>query len=227
MVIRLMTSRYTWKKLQAEEAGSFMFDLVNSTMDSLEEVRRRMDKPVWKDIYSALLRCRQNILNVNPEEYAAGHLPTSLSAPGGQLIQATDKWAGTYRSRLVLVDNNGVRATMTASWLIQMGWPHVFVLKDGLDNIPLEKGVQQAPVVPVENTVQLIAPEDLQIQLKSGSVTVMDFATSLDYKAAHITGAWWAVRSRLEGSLSSVPGDGPLVFTSPDGVLAAYAASDC
>ena len=126
----------------------------------------------------------------NPEEYAAGHLPASLSAPGGQLIQATDKWVGTYRSRLVLVDNNGERATMPASWLIQMGWPHVFVLKDGLDNIPLEKGVQQAPVVPVENTVQLIAPEDLQIQLKSGSVTIIDFATSLDYKAAHIKGAW-------------------------------------
>ena len=162
----------------------------------------------------------------NPEEYAAGHLPASLSAPGGQLIQATDKWAGTYRSKLVLIDDNGVRATMTASWLIQMGWPHVFVLKDGLDNIPLEKGVQQLPVVPVENNPQFIEPEDLQIQLKSKSVTVIDFATSLDYKAAHIAGAWWAVRSRLQDSLLSVPGDGPLVFTSPDGVLAAYAASD-
>ena len=29
----------------------------------------------------------------SPEEYAAGHLPGSVSAPGGQLVQATDSYA--------------------------------------------------------------------------------------------------------------------------------------
>ena len=52
---RLTTKRSTWKRLHAEGAGSCMFDLVNSTMDTLEEERRRMDNLVWKDIYSALL----------------------------------------------------------------------------------------------------------------------------------------------------------------------------
>jgi len=162
----------------------------------------------------------------NPEEYVVGHLAGSLSAPGGQLVQATDKWAGTYRSRLVLIDDTGVRATMTASWLIQMGWSDVFVLKDGLNKTPLESGVQQAPMVSVENATQLISPYELQMQLDSGLVTVVDVATSLEYKAGHILGAWWAVRSRLRDSLSVIAGDGALVFTSPDGVLAAYAASD-
>jgi rhodanese-related sulfurtransferase len=163
----------------------------------------------------------------NPDEYAAGHLPGSLSAPGGQLVQATDKWAGTYRSRLVLIDDTGVRATMTASWLVQMGWPNVFVLKDGLENTVLESGAQQAPMVPVANiTLEMISPDDLNAEIEAGSVTIVDFATSLEYKAAHISGAWWAVRSRLANSLSEVSGDGPLVCTSPDGVLAAYAGSD-
>src|SRR5690606_6230085 len=30
----------------------------------------------------------------SPEEYAAGHLPGSRSAPGGQLVQATDEYVG-------------------------------------------------------------------------------------------------------------------------------------
>ena len=69
----------------------------------------------------------------NPEEYAAGHRPGSLSAPGGQLVQATDRYVGALRARLVLIDDTGVRATMTASWLRQMGWGDVFVLDRGLD----------------------------------------------------------------------------------------------
>ena len=163
----------------------------------------------------------------NPDEYAVGHLPGSLSAPGGQLVQATDKWAGTYRSRLVLIDDTGVRATMTASWLVQMGWSNVFVLKDGLEDTALESGAQQSPIVPVANSaIEMMSSDDLNTAIKTDSVTVVDLATSLEYKAAHISGAWWAVRSRLANSLSEVSGDGPLVCTSPDGILAAYAASD-
>jgi 3-mercaptopyruvate sulfurtransferase SseA len=72
----------------------------------------------------------------------------------------------------------------------------------------------------------MMSSDDLNTAIETGSVTVVDLATSLEYKAAHISGAWWAVRSRLANSLSEVSGDGPLVCTSPDGILAAYAASD-
>src|SRR5258705_5185506 len=72
----------------------------------------------------------------SPEEYAAGHLPGSVSAPGGQLVRATDSYAAVQGARIALVDDHGVRATMTASWLLQMGWPDVFVLKDAvLDSV--------------------------------------------------------------------------------------------
>src|SRR5690606_11178129 len=57
-----------------------------------------------------------------PEEYAAGHLEGAFHAPGGQLVQATDTWLAVRRARVVLTDNDGVRATMTAAWLVQMGW---------------------------------------------------------------------------------------------------------
>jgi rhodanese-related sulfurtransferase len=62
------------------------------------------------------------------DEYTAGHLAGARSAPGGQLVQETDAHVATWGARVVLVDDNGVRATMTASWLKQMGWTDVAVL---------------------------------------------------------------------------------------------------
>ena len=64
----------------------------------------------------------------DPAEYEAGHLPGALSAPGGQLVQATDAYAGTLQARIVLTDDKEVRALMTAAWLKQMGWRDVVVL---------------------------------------------------------------------------------------------------
>jgi rhodanese-related sulfurtransferase len=65
----------------------------------------------------------------SPEAYAAGHLPRFLNAPGGQLVQETDFFAPVRGARIVLADDLGVRADMTASWLAQMVW-EVYVLDE-------------------------------------------------------------------------------------------------
>lgn len=64
-----------------------------------------------------------------PEEFAAGHLPGFLSAPGGQLVQETDVSMPVRGARVVLADQDGVRANMSASWLAQMGW-EVWVIEE-------------------------------------------------------------------------------------------------
>jgi len=61
------------------------------------------------------------------QEYGAQHPAGFRSAPGGQLVQETDVFAPVRGARIVLTDDDGVRANMTASWLAQMGW-EVFVL---------------------------------------------------------------------------------------------------
>lgn len=53
---------------------------------------------------------------------------------------------------------------------------------------------------------------------------VLDFATSLQYRKGHIPGAAFAIRSRLANHLASFTG--PVVCSSPDGVLARFAAAD-
>ena len=45
-------------------------------------------------------------------------------------MQATDEYLVTRGARVVLADADGIGATMTASWLIQMGWD-AWVLEPG------------------------------------------------------------------------------------------------
>ena len=77
------------------------------------------------------------------EEYAAGHLAGFRHYPGGQLVQETDMAAPVRGARILLTDDKGVRADMTASWLAQMGW-EVYVLDGGYDG-PLEVGSAAGP----------------------------------------------------------------------------------
>ncbi|MFY9316603.1 MAG: rhodanese-like domain-containing protein [Burkholderiales bacterium] len=154
----------------------------------------------------------------SPEEYAAGHLAGSIPAPGGQLVQATDTYAAVHGARIALVDDHGVRATMTASWLLQMGWPEVFVVTDGLKG-SLETGKPPAPDAP---EVPLLSPEKLS-GLKDA--LILDFASSLQYRAGHVPGAAFAIRSRLNAKIEDFRSQA-VVCTSPDGLLARFAASD-
>ena len=71
--------------------------------------------------------------DVRPEEdHAAGHLKGFRHYPGGQLVQEIDMAAAVRGGRILLSDDKGVRADMTASWLAQMAW-EVYVLDGGYD----------------------------------------------------------------------------------------------
>jgi rhodanese-related sulfurtransferase len=72
------------------------------------------------------------------EEYAAGHIAGFRHYPGGQLVQEIDMAAPVRGARILLTDDRGVRADMTASWLAQMGW-ETYVLDGGYDRV-LEVG---------------------------------------------------------------------------------------
>jgi len=162
----------------------------------------------------------------SPEEYEAGHLPGSRPAPGGQLVQKTDAYMGTRGARVVLVDDTGVRATMTASWLIQMGLEDVFVLRDGLAR-PLETGPYRPEILGLDQAhPETLTPPELSKLLEDGRAVVIDLATSLGYCAGHIPGAWFAIRSRLRDSISRLPRADIYVLTSEHGTLARLAAPE-
>ncbi len=159
----------------------------------------------------------------SPEEYAAGHLEGTRSAPGGQLVQATDEYVAVRNSAIVLVDNHGVRATMTASWLVQMGWPEVYVHLMEDQPTVTEPDSNYLDFKPAET----LSAAELKAVLDTGEpVAVVDLANSLQFRESHIPGSWWAVRSRLLSDLQFKPEMGMIVVTSPDGDLAHYAAPE-
>jgi rhodanese-related sulfurtransferase len=162
----------------------------------------------------------------SPEEYREGHLPGFASAPGGQLVQATDRYAAVRNARIVLADSDGVRATMTGSWLLQMGWPEVSVLEMA-PGVPLVTGPEPRRVLGLGGAkVDGLSAPELQRLLDANEATIVDFATSLGYRDAHIPGAWFAIRARLRDALERIGPAQRFVFTSPDGVLAELAALD-
>lgn len=159
-------------------------------------------------------------------EYEAGHLPGSLWAEGGQLVQATDRWVATRNARIVLVDDaDAVRAAITASWLIQLGAGDVYV--HGIDPAAdrLEQGPERPVVLGAAPTVAVTTPAGLERLIANDAVVVLDLDSSLAYAKGHIPGARFAVRSRLPEGLAALP-PRPLVLTSADGRLATLAAGE-
>lgn len=154
----------------------------------------------------------------DPDEYTAGHFPGAISAPGGQLVQATDIYAGTLGARIVLSDDKEVRALMTASWLSQMGWKDVFVLAEaGNETRGPEKIVLGMPVAN-----RAVNPSAV---LESDDVSVIDLSLSPQYRRGHIPGAWFAIRSRLERVMRKIAPRGDVILTSEDGALASLAVA--
>ena len=91
----------------------------------------------------------------SPSEYERGHRRHFRNAPGGQLIQATDEYVATRGARIVLTDNDLTRATVTASWLLEMGW-EAYVYEAGLNEDPLEVGADGPPT----HSPQVVLPYD-------------------------------------------------------------------
>ena len=159
----------------------------------------------------------------DPAEYEAGHMPGAISAPGGQLVQATDQYVGTLGARIVLIDDAEVRAAMTGSWLRQMGWTDVYSFA----------GRGTATGAPPPQILAADRRPDAAIEcaglgrlLSDKAATVVDLSLSRNYLAGHIPGAWFAIRTRLAQALTKIPLAGTVVLTSEDGVLASLAVDE-
>lgn len=160
----------------------------------------------------------------SPEEYAAGHLPLSVSAPGGQLVQETDHFASVRGARIVLIADDAIRAPITGSWLAQMGW-EVAVLNDARPEDFSERGTPAAKVPPAPQAEE-ISPQQLAEQLRVPGTVVLDFTTSANYVARHIPGAYWLVRSQLSQALEVIPQGERYVVTCGSSLLARYAVPE-
>lgn len=160
----------------------------------------------------------------SPEEYVQGHPAGFRSAPGGQLVQATDEWVAVRHGTIVLVDDDGVRARMTAHWLRQLGWNEVYVLEDW-EGLPVETGPAAPVLLRSLPEVVTISPAQLHERAANDDILVLDLATSPEFRKGHIPGAHFVIRSDLVShSVFRTAED--IVLVSPDGIAAHLAAPD-
>ena len=159
-----------------------------------------------------------------PDEYVKGHLPGSINAPGGQLVQATDTFAAVRNSRMVLVDEFRVQAVMTAHWLKQMGWSEVSILQiEQTDMTEIGQG-SCAPLM--SSDVPGVEVAELQSLIEGKSVAVIDVGESYWYRQARIPGSFYSMRSQLQKSITHLDKSQLIAVCDGDGRISRYAAKD-
>ncbi len=176
-----------------------------------------------------------------PQEYALGSLEGARSAPGGQLVQASDRWLGTLRARVVLVDDDGVRAVQTALWLRRLGWQaSALRMAPQSGDVPapataaaaVDKGLsadRAARIDPEAGDVPCVAPEIDAVQAHAqwwAGAQAVCVGSSEAFLSAHPPGAMWANRSRLDAVQVLARAGRPLLLFSSDGRLAQLTAAD-
>jgi rhodanese-related sulfurtransferase len=155
------------------------------------------------------------LLDVRTEaEHRARPVASFRHAPGGQLIQATDQWIGVKGARLVLLDDELVRAPMVAGWLRQLGH-EAYVLEEGASAVAdsiLGLDMRGGTVISariVSDDVNLhqeetepsdpgpMTPQELAAALSAGTAQVIDLRPSMQFRKGHIPGAVWSSRPRI------------------------------
>ncbi|OAL83299.1 sulfurtransferase [Acinetobacter sp. SFD] len=160
------------------------------------------------------------------QEYAAGHLPGSRWVAGGQLVQETDHYAAVRGARIVLVDDQLIRAYMTGSWLAQMNWD-VYVLEDDFTKLLAETGVWK-PATPQIDVDLFISPEELQQLSATQNIAIWDFTTAANYKKGHIPNAQWVLKADVPKLIqqSEFTNKDAIVVTCGSSLLAQYAVPE-
>ena len=153
-----------------------------------------------------------------PEEFARGSLPGAVHAPGGQLVQATDQWVGVRNARIVLIDAEGVRAPVVASWLEQLGC-EAYVLEGGVT-----ANVRGTPAAAADlPELTSIGASELKPSLASEACRVLDLRPSMTFRKSHIAGSRWSIRSRVAADAA---GANALVLVADEPAVARVAAID-
>ncbi|MCC6195129.1 MAG: sulfurtransferase [Burkholderiales bacterium] len=145
-------------------------------------------------------------------EFAADGIPGSVHAPGGQLVQATDQWLGVRRARVVLLNQDGVRAGVIARWLRAMGH----------DAVVLAAGAERELRISPSHAV---APPPLPVVpfARIANARVIDLRASVAHRRGHPPGAVWSTRARIARAAA---GATAVALLADDPGIAAVAATD-
>ncbi|HEX9820852.1 MAG TPA: rhodanese-like domain-containing protein [Methylomirabilota bacterium] len=197
-------------------------------MLAVDELQKLMGRAAGETVYLVDVRTR--------EEYTAGHVPGFWWMPGGQAVQRADDTVAVRDGAVVFCCDGTVRASITASWYRQMGFPRVYAVTGGTSawraaGLPLAAGADE-PVEPLvaeaRARVRRVSPAELASALASGRPPATLHVDPSDrFAAGHVPGARWVPRGWLELRVAEVAPDiaAPIVVTDEDGHDAALSAA--
>lgn len=166
-----------------------------------------------------------------PEEFAARSLPGACNAPGGQLIQAIDLQVGVRHARILLLDDDGIRAPVIALWLQRLGWQAAAVaggVWSGL-HIATSETLNAAVDLPPIARQSTQALGGLRKLTAAKRAAVIDLRPSQSYRRWHAVGAVWSIRPRLVADVRALTaGDHgiPVLLLAAEEAVAQLAAQD-
>ena len=194
----------------------------------IDALRALMDRADRESVY---------LIDVRTEaEYARGHIPGFWWFPGGQAVQRADDVVAVRNGQVVFCCDGRVRATITASWYRQMGFPNVYAVDGGVrawvdSGLPLETGSPAAEPFGLREAaarIRSLSPEQLRPALSGDRPPTAVFVdTSREFALGHVPGARWLPRGWLELRIDGVDPDRamPIVVTDGDGRNALLAAA--
>ena len=211
-----------------ELPGLSRADLVASRGRAKEFARENGLPIIGADELNALAADRSRTLYLldvrSAEEFAAGHLNGATHAPCVQIVQATDRWIGVRRARIVLADDTGLRAAIAAYWLKRLGY-ETYVLPDADGPLAHDGGhfSRSRPALPA-SPLRRISPEEAAEAATRGETMLLDLRPSVDYRREHPAGSRWAIRPELQKVVGSWQGRIGLI--ADDETTAGLAAMD-
>ena len=198
-----------------------------------EDGVRLLDIPALQAMLERRGRETLYFIDVRTEaEYAAGHIPGFRWFPGGQAVQRSDDAAVVKPCPVVFACDGRARATCTASWYRQMGFPEVYVVDGGTtawrdSGLALEQGQENDMPMGFDSArvkVGHVTPQTLH----TDSPPVVIFVdSSQDFARAHVPGARWVPRGWLEFRIVSLAPshDTPIAVTCNNGRQAMLAGA--
>lgn len=181
------------KQQEKAAALSERFALRSTTVDELNTWLKDATRTVYLcDIRTA-------------KEHQASQWPSSIRhTPGGQLVQATDEFIGTRHARIVLLDEDQVRAPAVASWLTQLGW-EVYLL-------PTTEALGQLPTtasrpIPLQNSQIISEQQALEFLQNKPELKVFDTRPSMEFRKLHLTNSQWLNRTHAITQAAQISAD--------------------
>ncbi|WP_114814851.1 rhodanese-like domain-containing protein [Paraburkholderia kururiensis] len=158
-------------------------------------------------------------------EFQHDGVPGAVHAPGGQLLQATDQTIGVRGARALLVDHDGIRAPVIATWLDQMGIETALVAAHDAQRLRLRDSNELAP-----HAADEAAPIDARALRKlrdsAQRLHLLDLRSSAVHRQGHPVGARWAIRPKVVEALEGAVLSDSVVLFADCFAVAALAAHD-